>query len=278
MIKGIISSEYCGVRIIFEANINQGKAQIIQRIILNDNITEKSISLDLSTLGNKCDKSNLDGISEDIANRFKVDANIKEKFIDNLTDILIKQIQCNTDYLKEEDLALIKSKYEYDKQYLSLHLIHSAPGFINDYKLNLRIFGYGILPKGCEEPDEYDYDEAERFILIEVSRDNYLENNSSIFIYNIGSFKYDREFGLVIKTEDASNDLLNDIIHKYIDNIEDESCITFGMDREDIKKIKKNDDLIINIHELISGRMISLNTNDEEHNKIVFFKSDSKEE
>jgi hypothetical protein len=157
-------------------------------------------------------------------------------------------------------------------------LIHSAPGFIDDYKLNLRIFGYGILPKGCEEPDEYDYDEAERFILIEVSRDNYLENNSSIFIYNIGSFKYDREFAMMIKTEDASKDLLNDIIHKYIDNIEDESCITFGMDREDIKKIKKNDDLIINIHELISGRMISLNTNDEEHNKIVFFKSDSKEE
>jgi len=278
MIKEIISSEYCGIRIIFEININhkyQNKAQIIQRSILNDNVTEKIITLDLSTLGNKCNRSNLDAISEDIANRFKVDENIKEKFINNLTDILIKQIQCNTDYLKEEDLELIKSNYKYDKQYLMLHLIHTSSDSKDDFRLSLRIYGYAILPKGCEEPDEYDYEEAERFILAEVSRDNYLEN-PSIFIYNIGFI--DKGFGMMMRTEAASNDLLNDIIHKYIDNIEDESCITFGMDREDIKKIKKNDDLIINIPELIAEIMVSLNVNDEEHKKIVFFKSDSKEE
>ena len=278
MIKEIIGSEYCGIRIVFEAVINQGKAQIIQRIILNNNIIERSIkNLDLSTLGNKCNKSNLDDISEDIANRLKVDKDLKEKFIDNLTNILIKQIQCNTDYLKEEDLTLIKSKYEYDKQFLMLHLIHTTPDFTDDFKLSLRIFGYGILPKGCENPDEWDYEEADRFILVEVCKDNYYEENGSTFIYNIGSIRNDGDFGMMMKTEAASNDLLNDIIHKYIDNIEDESCITFGMDKEDIKKIKKNDDLIINIPELISGKMISLNANDDEHKKIVFFKSDSKE-
>ena len=143
MIKEILSTNYCGINIKFELDISPDRlAKIIQRTILDEKDIEKSITIDLSSFGTKCDKNNILSICEDLSSKFKIeDETLKETFVTKLTDELIKAIQCNPNYLSEEDIKKIKS---YEPLTLNLQLVHNydIDNYEDDSFINITYFIY----------------------------------------------------------------------------------------------------------------------------------------
>ena len=254
MIKELLHTQYCGIDMIFEVNITLNKAIITQRITLDNSIIEKSKELELTSFGLKYDTERVEEICNNIAEEFKIySEESKNVFTSNLTEVLISQTRCNAEYLSIDNINKIKSHYNHDKQFLSLQLINSQPGFVDNIKLNIRLYVYGLLSPIDGEINAFSYDCAEKYVYVEIENEIVKSLQKHIFVY------YIEDWDDTLKiSEGPVKDLLNDIIDIYIHKAEQadpEGCIVFGMDNEDTKKINKNDNHIIDIPREIATKI-----------------------